>query len=163
MASVIIRYDKKISKNNLKYQQRTNLLSYKYIENTTKLCSKRLVVYIIPLTIRLMMKGEYNYYLFNLESYGSLHISQLRLLYYYFCLYTIPGGPPVIHRLEKLLSLWLESSNKYTIKKRKHLLIHLLEELEKSNDLMKDLHFSFIKNKGRISAVSVKKMKLKVQ
>lgn len=160
LAAVTLEYDKKISKDNLRYKGRVPLLSYEYMEKISK---KRVFVTLHPLVSQLLIHGDYNYAIFNLKSYKTFNNSYLRLLYYYFSMRTIPGGYPVNFSLEGLLSLWAKSVSRSVIFRRKRFLVQTLKSFVEQSKQIQDLDSYLLQDRNRVLGISVRKRKLKVK
>lgn len=42
--------------------------------------------------VDILTEAKYNYSIFNYQSFLDIHSNELKLLYYYFCLSTLPGS-----------------------------------------------------------------------
>nr|YP_009392348.1 hypothetical protein [Osmundaria fimbriata]ARW60910.1 hypothetical protein [Osmundaria fimbriata] len=104
-----------------------------------------------PSIIDLFKESNYNYAIFNKKSFYSLQFDELKLLYYYFYISTLPGSFSKRFSIDNLLKLWLRSEVKQTISKRRKILVELLIKFEENKMVVYDLNIVLEKNKDNIS------------
>ena len=163
LSHVILEYDKQIHTNGLRSKKVGSLLTYEYEYYAHKLnYSKKLLIRVHPSIIDIFKESNYNYAIFNKMSFYALEINELKLLYYYFCLSTLPGSFSKEFSIDDLLKLWSKSDIKQTISKRKKMLINLLLKLEQDKAKISDLDILIKKNGNKIVGVNVQKKQLRL-
>ena len=168
LAEVTLEYDKKIS-SDTKYRhiQKESLLAYKFIykqsDNYSKDLSvntyKKLVIRMHPIVLDLL-DANYNYALLNKQTYDLLPSDQLKLLYYHFCLLTLPGCNSVTVLLDDLLTLWPKTNHLKTKQKRKREIITLLQNFIVLETKISDLNTELMMRDGKVYGVTIQKRKL---
>ena len=167
LARITVAYDKQISTKGLRSREVGSFLHYKYQyqkkdDSGTLSANKKLLVKVHSSILDIIYQSDYNYTLLNKKIFYALDNNQLRLLYYYFSLSTLPGLFSQKFSLDSLLNLWPESQNKLTIFRRKQALYKILEELIKNKDQMYDLNIALHQEMGKVVSVTVKRRKLKL-
>ena len=165
LSDVTLEYNKKTSLNNTRCIEKEALLSYRLAyqqENQMKQSSfstvyKKLVIKMHPVVLDMIKEATYNYALFNRNSYDCLSSDKMKLLYYYFCCLTVPGGNFVTLNLEDLLILWPKSNVKKTIKARQQELAQLLQEFISLQSKIYDLDLTLVFANNQIAGIKVKK------
>lgn len=166
LSAVNLAYNKLINKEKLLYcKEGGSLLSYKYIytkNSQIKFVKKYKKLYIkMHVAIYDILKfSDYNYSIFNKKSFDILKENKLKLLYYYFCISTLPGCFSKTFSIDDLLKLWPASKNRQTILKRKKNLYNFLKKIDRSQDKLLDLNLTLEKENNKIITVKVNKKKL---
>ena len=169
LAHTTIEYDKQIHINGLRSKKVGNLLmyEYKYIEsilNDNDYKYKKLFIKMHPSIIDILKEAKYNYSILNYQSFLDINSNELKLLYYYFCLSTLPGSYASKFSINDLLKFWPKSENRSTLFKRKRLLYSLLDQFCYIQDKIpiRDIKISLEKKGNIIISVLVKKKQLKL-
>nr|YP_009511646.1 hypothetical protein [Melanthalia intermedia]AXI97523.1 hypothetical protein [Melanthalia intermedia] len=154
--------------NNCRHLQKESLVSYKFtykknsnfLENSSSNAYKKLVIKMHPIILDMLEKVEYNYALLNKATYNFLASDKLKLLYYHFCLLTLPGSNFVAIYLSDLLLLWPRSSQPKTLQRRKKEMKELLKTFVSLESKIDDLDVKTIVDDSEIIGVAVRKRKL---
>lgn len=167
LAHTTIEYDKQINTNGLRSKKVGNLLMYEYryqksMSMRNDYLHKKLFIKMHPSTIDILQEAKYNYSIFNYKSFLTIHSNELKLLYYYFCLSTLPGYYSCKFSFNDLLKFWPESQNRSTLFKRKQNLSNLLDKFYHIQHEIPDIKISLEKDINVIVEVVVKKKQLKL-
>lgn len=111
--------------------------------------------------LAVLEEANYNYSLFNKDSFESFSSTKLQLLYYHFCQNTLPGIGFKIFTIEELLRLWPPSNIRSTLNSRVKELTKMIEAFVNEQKKIKDLMIEAIYYQKRLVQVKVKKKKLK--
>ena len=146
-----------------------SLITYEYKKpffKNSETAKKQLLVRMHPVIIDMALESKYNYAILNKDSYHSLDSDKTKLLYYHFCLSTLPGGRPVTFSINDLLKLWPNRARTRVMKhKRKRELEGLLNSLTQQiykrciQDLSIDLVYD---QKNSLESVIVQKHHLQL-
>ena len=167
LAHTTIEYDKKIHINGLRSKKVGNLLMYEYRYHTSVSINsdyiyKKLFIKMHPSIVDVLKEAKYNYSIFNYQSFLDINSNELRLLYYYFCLSTLPGSYIYKFSFNDLLQFWPKSQNRSTLFKRKKVLTDLLDRFCSIQDKIPDIKIYLEKNANIVVNVLVKKKQLKL-
>nr|YP_009488789.1 hypothetical protein Grafi_p221 [Grateloupia filicina]AWD77281.1 hypothetical protein Grafi_p221 [Grateloupia filicina] len=170
LSDVTLVYNKKITSDGLYRAHKESLLSYKILHQRFRKGVtvndsnqwRKLAVKMHPIILDISKEATYNYSLFNKNSYNSLSSDKIKLLYYYACCLTFPGGHPVKLSLDNLLSLWPPTNLRQVKQKRKQEMIQLLQDFAALESKLDDLDISLIYLNYEIVGINLKKRKLKV-
>nr|QCI04722.1 hypothetical protein [Bornetia secundiflora] len=169
LSDVILMYDKKITSDGLRSIYKESLISYKilYKQSNKKVQSeslssfRKLAIKMHPIILDMYKKANYNYSLFNRDSYNKITSDKLKLLYYYFCCLTFPGCNYIHLTIDELLLLfWPKTNVKQLISQRKKEIIRLLKEFMELKPKLDDLELDLMCQKSEIIGVQVKKHQL---
>ena len=167
LSKVHLEYHKLIDKDLKKYNQKVgSLLSYErnYKRdlhfNNTREWNKVRVQLGLPI-LEILEEANYNYSLFNKDSFESFSSTKSQLLYYHFCQNTLPGKGFKVFTTEELLRLWPPSSIRSTLGSRAKELTKMIEAFVNEQKNIKDIIIEAIYDQDRLIKVKVKKKKLK--
>ncbi|MGH1163436.1 DUF1368 domain-containing protein [Bacillus mycoides] len=166
LAHTTIEYDKQIHINGLRSKKVGNLLmyEYKYNKSVSNHIYKKLFVKMHPSIIDILTEAKYNYSIFNYQSFLDIDSNELKLLYYYFCLSTLPGSYMYNFSFNDLLQFWPISKNRSTLFKRKQILHDLLDQFCYIQDRIpiRDIKIVLKKKENTVVNVLVKKRQFRL-
>lgn len=146
-----------------------SLITYEYEKRSsknTKTAKKQLLVRMHPVIVDMALESKYNYAILNKESYHSLDSDKTKLLYYHFCLSTLPGGFVVTFSVDDLLELWPKSAQiKQARYRNKRELLVLLDNLIQQIDEghIQDLSIKLVYDQSNsLESVIVRKYHLRL-
>lgn len=150
MSHLTISYNKKITSEGLFLKGAGNLMTYNALLKASGK-SKKIQVYLNRFIYSILEEATYNYRIINFYHSSSLPNSQMRLIYNYICLKTVPGASyfTCIFLDHLLQDLWLKSDNASTIRSRRKRLIELLSNFSDYIHNLTDLVFC-LENKSLI-------------
>lgn len=169
---VNIIYNKKVQKNpeSIILEGNTNLINYKIItKNHTKQYKKiKIEIELNLLSIYILKQSSYNYSIINTEHRNLLPKSELRLIYNYICLKTIPGTKYTkkIYLSELLDNLWNKTDNQSTLRTRRSKLKILIKEFQQYLYYVEDFNIKLINeetDKFNNIYIQIKRDKIKIK
>lgn len=166
LSIVHLEYNKKISQHKSLYcKEGGNLLSDKYLYN--KKCEthsnasyKRLYIKMHPVISDILRESDYNYTIFNRQSYESLKSKKMKLLYYYFSISTLPGSFSKKFFINDLIELWPKTTNQKRIWVKRMELLKMLKQFEQETQNLLDLDAGLFHEDTGDFGIEIKKRKL---